>query len=279
MSSFSEKVPRKASTASTLLGMMNTRSNEPSLGSNAQLGRLWSQDQDGQWRSCLYGVYAGSLLGKVSSSHKFQRIQKEHKYSKPPGSRPFSYPPDDSLGQGSSQWSSVVNSASETPVISECASPRQGTVISTDISMALHVSSDKPTTKQNVAKYGLDLTECDAVFPVSFHGKFVELGYGRLLACMSRVHVMLRVCMCVRVCVCVREKKRERAVCEAVCLSLPGLCVCVACPHLNQKRHKHLGIHRRRKSWSPASLWCSNRSRAAQMDGGHFGNHKQTRCD
>ena len=153
-----------------------------------QIGRLWVQGRDEVWRGCLYGIY-GSRLGKTISSHSFRANSAGDDVCV--NARPMSFPPGlpghNSLTSLSAEWSGVysslssfVNSTSETPAAtSNFPSPRQ---LLSNVSNAETVSptdtAKKPTrpTKQDMNKHGLNLAECDAVYPASFDGSFVDLG-------------------------------------------------------------------------------------------------------
>lgn len=152
-------------------------------GAQMQVGRLWMQGRDQVWSGCLYGIY-GTRLGKTIS---FRANMDDNIVATRP--RPVSFPPGlpmhNSMANLSVEWSDVysnlssfVNSTSETPAMSNCPSPLQL------LSSASNAETVSPTDtaklarsiQQDMNKYGLDLAECDAVYPASFEGRFVDFG-------------------------------------------------------------------------------------------------------
>ena len=134
--------------------------------SNAQVGRLWKQGKDEVWRGCLYGVY-GWVLGKTIKSHAFQTTRNGQEKAARPVSLPGSLP---NGVHGYSTWLSsgdMTRASVAASIIADRASPNSS-------SSARSVPRTL-TSKQDVSTRGLDLNECEAVYPATLEGVFEDL--------------------------------------------------------------------------------------------------------
>jgi hypothetical protein len=129
--------------------------------SNAQVGRLWEQGKDEVWRGCLYGVY-GYVLGKTISSYAFQTPRNGQDKASRPVSLPGSLPHSTWLSSGDMTRVSIAAS-----IIADRTSPKP--------SSSARSAPCTLTSKQDVSKRGLDLNECEAVYPATLEGVFEDL--------------------------------------------------------------------------------------------------------